>query len=85
MKADSHRKLSASSSVILIRAGIVRGATLCYPTAMKFRLLVELGRADETLVGGVFELPGCATAGDTEKEAIANAREALVLWFEPKH
>ena len=28
-------------------------------------------------------MPGCATAGDTEKQAIANAKEALVLWFEP--
>ena len=29
------------------------------------------------------ELPGCASAGDTEEEAIANAKEALELWFEP--
>ncbi len=29
------------------------------------------------------ELPGCATAGDTEAEAVANAKEALALWFEP--
>ena len=29
------------------------------------------------------ELPGCATAGDTEAEATANAKEALALWFEP--
>jgi predicted RNase H-like HicB family nuclease len=29
------------------------------------------------------ELPGGATAGDTEAEAIANAKEALALWFEP--
>jgi predicted RNase H-like HicB family nuclease len=29
------------------------------------------------------EVPGCASAGDTEDEAIANAREALELWFEP--
>jgi predicted RNase H-like HicB family nuclease len=27
-------------------------------------------------------LPGCASAGDTEDEAIANAKEALGLWFE---
>ena len=25
----------------------------------------------------------CASAGDTEEEAIANAKEALELWFEP--
>ncbi len=29
------------------------------------------------------ELPGCAAAGDRKKEAIANAKEALALWFEP--
>lgn len=29
------------------------------------------------------ELPGCASAGDTEGEAIANAKEAVELWFEP--
>jgi predicted RNase H-like HicB family nuclease len=28
------------------------------------------------------ELPGCASAGDTEQEAIENAREALELWFD---
>ncbi len=26
---------------------------------------------------------GCASAGDTKKEAIENAKEALGLWFEP--
>ena len=30
------------------------------------------------------ELPGCASFGDTEwAEAVANAKEALKLWFEP--
>ena len=29
------------------------------------------------------ELPGCASAGDTEEEAVRNAKEALELWFEP--
>jgi predicted RNase H-like HicB family nuclease len=50
---------------------------------MKLRLLVE--RDPETgRWSAVFpELPGCASAGDTEEEAIANAKEALQLWFEP--
>ena len=30
------------------------------------------------------EIPGCASAGDTEQEAVANAKEALALWFEPR-
>ena len=70
-------------SVILIRAGIVRGTTLCYSAAMKFRLLVELDAPTKRWSAVFPELPGCATAGDTEKEAIANAKEALALWFEP--
>jgi predicted RNase H-like HicB family nuclease len=50
---------------------------------MKIRLIVE--KDPETgRYSSVFpELPGCASAGDTEDEAIANAREALELWFEP--
>lgn len=50
---------------------------------MKLRVVVE--RDHETgRYSAVFpELPGCASAGDTEQEAIANAREALELWFEP--
>ena len=50
---------------------------------MKFRLIVE--KDPETgRYSSVFpELPGCASAGDTEEVAIANAKEALELWFEP--
>ena len=50
---------------------------------MKLRLVVELD-AETNRWSAVFpELPGCATAGDTEAEAVANAKEALALWFEP--
>jgi predicted RNase H-like HicB family nuclease len=50
---------------------------------MKLRLLVEHD-AETSRWSAVFpELPGCATAGDTEAEAVANAKEALALWFEP--
>jgi predicted RNase H-like HicB family nuclease len=50
---------------------------------MKLRLIVE--RDPETgRYSSVFpDLPGCASASDTEDEAIANAREALELWIEP--
>ena len=50
---------------------------------MKLRLLVELDPETNRWSAVFPELPGCATAGDTETEAIANAREALALWFEP--
>jgi predicted RNase H-like HicB family nuclease len=50
---------------------------------MKFRLLVEHDPETNRWSAVFPELPGCATAGDTEEEAVANAREALVLWFDP--
>jgi predicted RNase H-like HicB family nuclease len=52
---------------------------------MKLRLVIEF---DPEVKGwsAVFpELPGCASAGDSEEEAIANAKEALALWFGPAH
>ena len=50
---------------------------------MKLRLLVELDPETHRWSAVFPELPGCATAGDTEAEAVANAKEALALWFEP--
>ena len=64
------------------KAVIVRPEERGYGFAMKFRLRVELD-AETKRWSAVFpELPGCATAGDTEAEAIANAPEALALWCE---
>ncbi len=49
---------------------------------MKLRLVVEFD-VETGRYSSVFpELPGCASAGVTEEEAIANAKEALELWFE---
>ena len=50
---------------------------------MKLRLLVELDSRTNRWSAVLPELPGCASAGDTEAEAIANVKEALQLWFEP--
>jgi len=50
---------------------------------MKLRLIVEKDPESGRYSSVFPELPGCASAGDTEDEAIANAREALELWFEP--
>jgi predicted RNase H-like HicB family nuclease len=51
--------------------------------AMKLRLVIE--KDPQTLCYSAFfpEIPGCASAGDTEEEALQNAKEALELWFEP--
>ena len=50
---------------------------------MKLRLLIELDSVTKRWSAVFPELPGCASAGDTEAEAIANAKEALALWFQP--
>lgn len=50
---------------------------------MKLRLIVEHDSETGRWAAFFPELPGCASAGDTEEEAIRNAREALELWFEP--
>ena len=50
---------------------------------MKLRLLVEFDPETKRWSAVFPELPGCASAGDTEAEAVANAKEALALWFEP--
>ena len=50
---------------------------------LKFRLLVEYD-ADSKRWSAIFpELPGCGSAGDSEDEAVTNAKAALALWFEP--
>lgn len=49
---------------------------------MKLRLLVDFDPGANRWSAVFPELPGCGSAGDTEVEAIENAREALDLWFE---
>jgi len=52
---------------------------------MKLRLVVHHD-AEAGRWSAVFpEIPGCASAGDTEQEAVANAKEAAALWHEPRH
>ena len=50
---------------------------------MKLRLVIEHDSATGRWSAFFPELPGCASAGDAEEEAITNAKEALDLWFEP--
>ncbi len=50
---------------------------------LKLRLLMEHDKETGRWSAIFPELPGCATAGDMEAEATANAREALELWFAP--
>jgi predicted RNase H-like HicB family nuclease len=50
---------------------------------MRRRLVVEFDPNTKRWSAVFPELPGCGSAGDTEREAIQNAKEALALWFEP--
>jgi predicted RNase H-like HicB family nuclease len=50
---------------------------------VKLRVIVEFDQESKRWSAVFPELPGCASAGDTEEEAVANAKEALALWFEP--
>ena len=50
---------------------------------MKLRVIVEFDQEAQRWSAVFPELPGCASAGDTEDEALANAKDALALWFEP--
>jgi len=50
---------------------------------MKFRVVVEKDKSTDRWSAVFPEVPGCASAGDTEAEAVENAREALALWLKP--
>lgn len=50
---------------------------------MKFRAVVEYDREVDSYAVYCPELPGYASAGDTEEEALLNIREAIALYLEP--
>ena len=62
---------------------LLLGPVLIYYELMRLRLVVEHDSKTKRWAAFFPELPGCASAGDTEDEAIRNAKEALELWFEP--
>jgi predicted RNase H-like HicB family nuclease len=50
---------------------------------MKLRLVVAEDRETGRWSAVFPEIPGCASAGDNERDAVRNARQALSLWFKP--
>ena len=50
---------------------------------MKFRVVLELDPDTNSYSAVCPELPGCASAGDTEEEARANIEEAIRLYLAP--
>ncbi|MBV8905928.1 MAG: type II toxin-antitoxin system HicB family antitoxin [Acidobacteriia bacterium] len=50
---------------------------------MKFRIVLEFDPEADSFSAVCPELPGCASAGDTEEEARRNAEEAIKLYLAP--
>jgi len=64
-----------------IKSWIVRGGA--YNEYMKFRVVLEFDPDTNSYSAICPELPGCASAGDTEEEARANIEEAIRLYLAP--
>lgn len=52
---------------------------------MKFRVVIEYDAEAKAFSAVCPELPGCASAGDTEEEARRNIKEAIELYLKPSH
>ncbi len=50
---------------------------------MKLRVVIEYDEQAKSYAAYCPELPGCASCGDTEEEALQNIREAIELYLEP--
>ncbi len=50
---------------------------------MKIRVELEYDQESKGWSAVCPELPGCASAGNTEQEALANIKEAIELYLEP--
>ena len=50
---------------------------------MKFRVVLEYDAETQAFSAVCPELPGCASAGDSEEEARQNIKQAIELYLEP--
>lgn len=50
---------------------------------MKFRIVLEFDPETESFSAVCPELPGCASAGETEEQARSNIEEAIKLYLAP--
>ena len=50
---------------------------------MKIRVVIEFDPVTQSFAAYCPELPGCTSAGDTEKDAYENMKEAVRLYFQP--
>jgi predicted RNase H-like HicB family nuclease len=50
---------------------------------MKWRVVLEYDPQTESWAAWCPQLPGCASAGESRDDALANVREAIELYLEP--
>lgn len=48
----------------------------------RYEIIVFWSNEDEAFIAEVPELPGCKAHGDSQKEALENAQEAIDLWLD---
>jgi predicted RNase H-like HicB family nuclease len=88
MRVERRRNPSASSNEpvpgTVDHAGRVarpHDATAPIMEGMKFRIVLEYDAEAEAFSAVCLELPGCASAGETEEEARRNIIEAIELYL----
>jgi len=67
----------------MVGYSIRRRVLKAYTKAMKFRIVLEFDPDAGSFSATCPELPGCASAGDTEEEAQRNIEEAIRLYLAP--
>lgn len=48
----------------------------------KYEVIIFWSAIDEAFVAEVPELPGCMAHGESQEEALANAKAAIALWID---
>ena len=48
----------------------------------RYEILIYWSDEDQVFVAEVPELPGCMAHGETQEEALEQAKEAMTLWIE---
>lgn len=48
----------------------------------RYEIIIFWSAEDDAFVAEVPELPGCVAHGETQEEALANAKEAAQLWLD---
>jgi predicted RNase H-like HicB family nuclease len=48
----------------------------------KYETIIDWSESDQAFLADVPELPGCAAHGQTPRDALENAHEAMQLWLD---